>query len=88
MNDTEKEKIQQGVLEIKDRVRKYGRDSEAVSIDVKLIMSGQEAINYKVMKAFCPQLTDQELIDLTFKMGIRNSVELVALLAVKHGIRM
>ncbi len=87
MKNTEKEKIQEGVLEISNRVKKFGRKNEAVKVNIDLVLTGQNAINYKVMKIFCPQLTSQELVELTFHLGIKNGAELVTLLAIKHGIR-
>jgi len=88
MNSIEKEKIRKGVLEITNRVKKFGRASEALKINVDLVITGQEAINYKVMKLFASsEITDQELINLIFKLGIKNGAELLKILALKNEIQ-
>ena len=54
-----------------------GRDSERVSINVKTELVGQDALNYLVAKVFMRDLTDAELIDIIFKIGLNYSLQIV-----------
>ena len=87
MTETERKKIQANVLKIVNRVKKYGRGSERVKIDVGVVLTGQAAINYKVIKLFSPELTDAELVSMLFELGVRNGTEIIKTLAPKHGIQ-
>lgn len=88
MNETEKEKIAKDILEITNRVKQYGRESEAVNIKVDIVLTGQEAINYKVMRVFSKsELSDKELVEMLFQLGVKNGSELVKIVATRHGIK-
>jgi len=87
MEKSEKEKITKGVSEITDRVKKFGRHREAVKINVDLVITGQEAINYKVMSLFSSELTEKELIDLIFRLGIKNAAEIIKVIGPRNGIK-
>jgi len=86
MDDIEKN-IQKSVFDIVSRVEKHGRDSEIVRINLDVILRGQPAINYKVIKLFTPVITDAELIDLLFRLGIQDGTEFIKVLAPQHGIK-
>jgi len=87
MTEIDRDEIQSNVLKIVRRVKKNGIASEAVKIDLKLVLQGQDAINYKVIKLFAPQITDTELVELLFQLGLHNGTDILKVLAVRHGIR-
>jgi len=44
---------------------------------VKTELVGQDALNYLVAKVFMRDLTDAELIDIIFKIGLNYSLQIV-----------
>lgn len=87
MTKTERDKIRGGVLEIANRVNKYGRPSERVRVKLDLVLTDQAAINYKVTKLFAPGVTDAEFVHLLFRLGVQNGTEIIKILAPRNGIQ-
>ncbi len=87
MEKAEQVRIQSEILKISDRVKTHGRHSERVKINLDIIMQGQDAINYKVTKLFSPEVTDSQLAELIFLLGIKNGTEIIKLLASEQGIQ-
>lgn len=88
MNESQKDKIQKDVFEIVNRVKKNGRESEAVRIKMDIMLRGQPAINYKVLKLFTSELEDADLVNLLFRLGVQNGAELLKIVAPKNGIQL
>ncbi len=86
MNKTEKETIQQGILEIAERTERNGRNSEVVKINVEVTLRGQEAINFKVLQLFSKHFSNEELIDYLLRIGVQEGSILTKLVALKFGI--
>ena len=87
MEKTEKDKLQKDVYKILNRTKKYGRESEAVKIKMELVLKGTPAINYKVLKLFSPQISDSDLVNMLFRLGVQNGAELLKIVAPRHGIQ-
>jgi len=87
MNETQANKIQKDVLEIVNRVKKNGREGEAVTVKLDIMLQGQSAINYKVLRLFTSELKDADLVKLLFKLGIQNGAEILKSVAPENGIK-
>lgn len=87
MTEIERQQIQANVLEIADRVDKYGRKNERVRVKLDVLLSDQAAINYKVIKLFASDITDAELINLLLRLGVQNGTEIIKVIAPKNGIQ-
>lgn len=87
MTEAERDRIQEEVYDIANRVKKYGRDSVRVRVKVDMLLTDQAAINYKVIKLFANTISDKELVDLLVRLGVRNGAEIIKILAQKEGIQ-
>ncbi len=87
MKKSEQKRIRSEIRKISNRVKAHGRHSELVRIDLDIMLQGQEAINYKVMKLFAPELTNDQLVRLMFSLGIKNGTEIIKLIAPDQGIK-
>lgn len=87
MTETERNKIQADVLKIANRVEKYGRPSERVRIKLDILLTDQAAINYKVVKLFSHGVTDAELVQRLFRLGVQGGTEVIKVIAPEHGIQ-
>lgn len=88
MKKSEQARIQSAIFEMVDRVKLHGRQQELVRIDLDITMNGQEAINYKVLKLFAPELPDDQFVKLLFLLGLKNATEIIKLIAPGHGIQL
>ena len=89
MNSLRKEQIETGLLDLRNRVKSEAdRDNEIVKIGLDVMLKGQEAVNYEVVKLFAENLTHQALVQLVFRIGLRGVTELVKALADNNGIRL
>ena len=88
--DTEKqEQLEAGLRELRSRIKTDSdKLRELVKIDVHLLLSGQEAVNYKVAKLFADDSRQEILIQTIFRIGLRNVTELLKVLAQENGIRL
>ena len=86
--DTEKrEQIEAGLNQIRNRVKcDLDKAHELVSVDLKVVLQGQEAVNYEVAKLFAGGMSHQELIQTLFRIGLKNAMELVKAIAHQNGI--
>lgn len=87
MDKSQADKIQKDVFEIVNRVKKNGRESEAVRVKLDIMLKGQAAINYKVLKLFASEIKDADLVKLLFKLGIQNGAEMLKSIAPENGIQ-
>lgn len=81
MQQPTRDDIEKRIQEIRNRVQKNGHENEIVSIKLDIMLKGQKAVNYKVMKLFAPELTDTEFINLIFLLGLEEGKELLKDLA-------
>jgi hypothetical protein len=86
--DTEhRAQIEAGLDKIRNRVQcDMDKAHELVSVDLKVLLQGQEAVNYEVAKLFADGMNHQELVQTLFRIGLKNAMELVKAIAQKNGI--
>jgi len=91
MNTTTKEKIQNDVYNLTDRLSKepLGIDGEVVKINLDITLRGLEAVDYQLAKIFSQDtsLSHKELVEYIFRIGLRETIRTVGALAVREGIQ-
>ncbi len=87
MNTLSQKELQDKIYEIRDRMKINGRESEIVQIHLDLTLKGQDAVNYKVLRLFAPELTDFDFVNLIYLLGQKNATEILKIIAPEKGIR-
>lgn len=87
MTNNERDEIITELRALADRVKREGQESEIVTLDVRDVLKGQDAINYQVARMFaqCEDLSDPDLVRIIFRLGMRQVVPILKLTAEKNG---
>ena len=91
MDEDARRKITKELNALAARVTKApaGKDAEQVNIGLGLNLTGQDAVNYLVIRIFLRELTDQQIINILFKVGLNYSIEVIKFAALtEYGIKL
>lgn len=83
------DEVQKSLEDLRLRIgSKESIKNEAVRLTADIMLRGQEAVNYQAAKIFCNSLSHNELIELIFKVGLKNATECVKIVAEHNGVKL
>ena len=87
MDTQTKTRIEADLTSLRHRVgAETGIRRELVRIQLEAFLEGQEAVHYQVARIFTRDLSDRQFIELVFRLGLKNAIELIKVIASHHGI--
>ncbi|MBI3014018.1 MAG: hypothetical protein HYY65_02900 [Candidatus Tectomicrobia bacterium] len=87
MDTQTKTRIEADLTSLRHRVgAETGIRHELVRIQLEALLEGQEAVHYQVSRIFAKELSDQAFINLVFRLGLKNTIELIRAIALQNGI--
>lgn len=87
MDSQTKTDIEAGLTSLRNRLEgEAGIRHERVSLQVEALLQGQEAVHYHVARIFARDMSDKDFIALMFRLGLKNTIELIKAIASHHGI--
>ena len=87
MDTQTKTRIEADLTSLRNRLGgETGIRHELVRIQLEALLDGQEAVHYQVARIFTRDLSDRQFIELVFRLGLKNAMELIKVIASHHGI--
>ncbi len=87
MDTQTKARIEADLTSLRNRLGgEIGIRHELVRIQLEALLDGQEAVHYQVTRIFTRDLSDRQFIELIFRLGLKNAIELINVIASHHGI--
>ncbi len=87
MDTQTKTRIEADLTSLRHRVgAETGIRHELVRIQLEALLEGQEAVHYQVARIFTRDLNNRQFIELVFRLGLKNAIELIKVIASHQGI--
>lgn len=87
MDTQTKTRIEADLTSLRNRLGgETGIRHELVRIQLEALLDGQEAVHYQVARIFTRDLSDRQFIELVFRLGLKNAIALIKVIASHHGI--
>ena len=90
MTDEQKQLIENQLSLLANRINESPQhiDGEAVTIQVNVALRGREAVNYEIAKIFSPDSDHKQLVELLFRLGLKNAADIIKVIAYNTGIKL